>query len=457
MPGKNYPYLAIQVQRFCNSYSQRQLRYAFQDLKLSEAEDLELSGAAEVMLDHEDRAGRRVAPSEHSRMPSEVSLRTGAGFEGGSFHLGFQTLFSIVAVHLRHAIRRWATFSRRKHFEERQSQVVHALRNVQAEMDNKMKQQPASSNALSPASEVSPSAAYSPNFAESVTSTPHFRRLDVGHMNVVTQGHATHFTKKTQDSPGLHSDDLVKSLCEDQARVDEVIKLAAILWDNLSLANMQPNILPQVLMKASLLARTAERCQRHVMREAMHLLWKSSTLQRSVEELLAKGELMKCNNSRSSEAVPQHVSHSHVPQVQQHIDFHVTDDVSQEDLAEPSDPVREELAREVQEDFETSKPKVHEEGEELQSTVGASAGWDALATAVTSHAPPPAHAMEDAHPKESKANAEADFVVTQPIATAPDRSTGPHVAYAAESELNSDESDAEESDIDDDALLAGLG
>ena len=65
--------------------------------------------------------------------------------------------------------------------------------------------------------------------------------------------------------------------------------------------------------------------------------------------------------------------------------------------------------------------------------------------------------MEDAHPKESKANAEADFVVTQPIATAPDRSTGPHVAYAAESELNSDESDAEESDIDDDALLAGLG
>ena len=32
--------------------------------------------------------------------------------------------------------------------------------------------------------------------------------------------------------------------------------------------------LPLVLLKASLLARMAERCQRHVMKEALHLLWK---------------------------------------------------------------------------------------------------------------------------------------------------------------------------------------
>lgn len=32
--------------------------------------------------------------------------------------------------------------------------------------------------------------------------------------------------------------------------------------------------LPTVLLKASLLARMAERCQRHVLKEALHLLWK---------------------------------------------------------------------------------------------------------------------------------------------------------------------------------------
>lgn len=42
--------------------------------------------------------------------------------------LGFQTLSSILALQLRHALRRWENFARRKQFEERQSKVVHALR-----------------------------------------------------------------------------------------------------------------------------------------------------------------------------------------------------------------------------------------------------------------------------------------------------------------------------------------
>eukprot|EP00931_Biecheleriopsis_adriatica_P057694 TRINITY_DN34246_c0_g1_i1.p1 TRINITY_DN34246_c0_g1~~TRINITY_DN34246_c0_g1_i1.p1 ORF type:complete len:730 (+),score=174.03 TRINITY_DN34246_c0_g1_i1:51-2240(+) len=83
--------------------------------------------------------------------------------------------------------------------------------------------------------------------------------------------------------------DFVKSLCADQARVDEIIKLATLLWDS---GALQAHAKPLPLLKASLLARTAERCQRHALREAFQLLWKRSSLKRSVEELLAKGELV---------------------------------------------------------------------------------------------------------------------------------------------------------------------
>ena len=55
------------------------------------------------------------------------------------------------------------------------------------------------------------------------------------------------------------------------------------------------------LLKASLLARVAERCQKHVVREAVQWLWKFCSLQRFVEELLARGEFVK----RSDEVVTQ--------------------------------------------------------------------------------------------------------------------------------------------------------
>lgn len=55
-----------------------------------------------------------------------------------------------------------------------------------------------------------------------------------------------------------------------------------MLWDHCSLSQRG---LPTALMRASLLLRTAERCQRHALREAVHVLWKRCALKRSMEEM----------------------------------------------------------------------------------------------------------------------------------------------------------------------------
>lgn len=159
---KNYSYLAIQLQKLHSSAKLRQLRYAFQELCQKECHQ-ELASESEP----------EVAPAPAPRVPRHSRSE--------SWQLGLETLASVVALQLRHGLRRWETYARRRHFEARQAQVVHALRHVQAEMDGREVSQ----------EEASP-------------ATPHFR-----------------------DSP--QRPDVVKALCEDQARIDEVIKLAGSL------------------------------------------------------------------------------------------------------------------------------------------------------------------------------------------------------------------------------------
>lgn len=76
------------------------------------------------------------APQEVNQTRLVVSTATKAIEE--NFHLGFQTLSSMLALQLRYALRRWENFARRKQFEERQSKVVHALRRSEMEREKWM-------------------------------------------------------------------------------------------------------------------------------------------------------------------------------------------------------------------------------------------------------------------------------------------------------------------------------
>eukprot|EP00930_Biecheleria_cincta_P071606 TRINITY_DN59091_c0_g1_i1.p1 TRINITY_DN59091_c0_g1~~TRINITY_DN59091_c0_g1_i1.p1 ORF type:complete len:788 (-),score=172.90 TRINITY_DN59091_c0_g1_i1:85-2448(-) len=81
-------------------------------------------------------------------------------------------------------------------------------------------------------------------------------------------------------------DDFVRSLYADQKRVDEIIKLATILWDSGALV---AHTRPLPLLRASLAFRTSERCLKHCLRDAFHSLWKRCIAKRLEDELLARG------------------------------------------------------------------------------------------------------------------------------------------------------------------------
>lgn len=87
-------------------------------------------------------------------------------------------------------------------------------------------------------------------------------------------------------SSAKQGDDFVQSLYADQKRVDEIIKLASILWDSGALV---AHARPLPLLKASLAFRTSERCLKHCLRDAFHFLWKRCVAKRLEDELLAKG------------------------------------------------------------------------------------------------------------------------------------------------------------------------
>lgn len=69
----------------------------------------------------------------------------------------------------------------------------------------------------------------------------------------------------------------VWQICNQPLGVNDWVGLGRIRfgWDMVGSAELNRKAaLPTVLLKASLLARMAERCQRHVLKEALHLLWK---------------------------------------------------------------------------------------------------------------------------------------------------------------------------------------
>ena len=518
MVEKNYSYLAIQLSKFCQAYGRRQLEIAFLQLrehvlkvdphqvevehKHTHAAPHELGHTHHHADPHAQAAQSHAEPSRSSTVP----FRRATAMED-NMTLGFQTLSSILALQLRHALRRWENFARRKQFEERQSKVVHALRNVQAELDGKRKPQPHQPHQLqqlhqsyqaprsvlghSPDLEIhsgrSPGHLLSPSSA--ADSTPHFRS-QLGEwrsgslVGYGTYGHGSglHGAKKSHGFPT--DDDFVKSLCEDQARIDEVIKLAAILWDHASLANMQSAALPTVLLKASLLARMAERCQRHVLKEALHLLWKRCTLKRSMEELLANNAHLKVPEvsqkppevvmqgavatalmeAMMEKGAPTQTTH---PKVSEEVNLHETHEAPAASVASAEAPAAS-VASAASEEFdgshgshgshetsekhsqshtaqvERSGSKESSEAEVRHASMASAAGFDALAEAIASPVvtqPPTAqHAATAQHMATSRAT--------------PGR--GPAVT-AIMAGLESEEPSEAESDIDDDALVAILG
>jgi len=287
-----------------------------------------------------------------------------------------------------------------------------------------------------------------------------------------TYGHGSglHGAKKSHGFPT--DDDFVKSLCEDQARIDEVIKLAAILWDHASLANMQSAALPTVLLKASLLARMAERCQRHVLKEALHLLWKRCTLKRSMEELLANNaHLVPEVSQKPPEVVMQGAvatalmevmeegpsTHTTNPKVSEEVNLHETHEAPAASVASAaseefegshgshgSHETSEKHSQGHTVQVERSGSKESSEAEVRHASMASAAGFDALAEAIASPVvtqPPTAqHAATAQHMATARATAGRGPAVTAIMAG-----------------LESEEPSEAESDIDDDALVAILG
>lgn len=87
--------------------------------------------------------------------------------------------------------------------------------------------------------------------------------------------------KSTHSAP-LKGETLMKELQTDQARVEEIIKLAGVLWDS---GVLRVGVRRPPVLKTSLALRLAERCCRTFLREALQLWWRRSSLQKSVEEL----------------------------------------------------------------------------------------------------------------------------------------------------------------------------
>eukprot|EP00435_Cladocopium_sp_Y103_P040267 s3120_g10.t3 len=543
---KNYSYLAIQLQKFCHSYGRRQLEIAFLQLaehalKVSSAqaqlEDVEPRTAAAMASQVEPLEQLEPEPFRAAPAPPQSSRSRRARAVEENFQLGFQTLCSILALQLRYSLRRWENFARRKQFEERQSKVVHALRslgvnsrcsltygvccqhcvpiskcpgNVQAELDGKGRLHPLHPSPLGHSPERSPSAVLSPG-SPLAEATPQFRAHAVHGASEALRSellahHGYGMLGLQEGSPkkshGFQSDDDFVKLCEDQARIDEapwggleaVIKLAAILWDNASLANMQPAALPLVLLKASLLARMAERCQRHVMKEALHLLWKRCTLQRSMEELISQGfvkrEALQPSSRHASvtqgppadhhhlsqapaahsEASPAHEA-AHFPAAhaahQAHeesreaevLQTHEGQEAQAESRAESVDPeaVDPDPARRLSMATSETSADLSE-----RRASAASVGWDALADAVggrpkpdaTVHQPVASAPAAVAAPAAAPAMALASARTSAPASarTSAPVSARPGPTVIAMAGLESEEPSEAESDIDDDAL-----
>jgi len=74
---------------------------------------------------------------------------------------------------------------------------------------------------------------------------------------------------------------MMRQLCSDQARVDEVIRLASVL---LSSGVLVVNQRRPPVVKSTLLIRLAERCYHASLRDTLQLWWRRAALRRSMEE-----------------------------------------------------------------------------------------------------------------------------------------------------------------------------
>ena len=450
---KNYSYLAVQLDKIVSRWTRRMQHHA-----LDVFGDAPEHGFADLADEHEHfsldaeeqpavgRSGLDLL-GPMPRLAPRVVETSRAGWE-----LGMQALASVVGLQLRFALRRWETFVRRRRFDELQSKVVLTLQSVSV---------PTPSPVAEHWSEMSAAAVITACTDElrehhalehdAVASVPGESTSALGSRWHNTSNVEPEHVLGSQMRPNPAQDEeFVKSLSEDQARVDEIIKLAALLWESGSLVHVQP----MALLRASLLVRFAERCQKHVMRETMQSLWKRCSLQRSVEELLAKGELVK----RRDEAVTQ------MPAVSIHAMQGMTSEASQH----PGDLGVEALGK-----LDVPNEHVRAVADKPLLTLDA---HREMSLDVEPHGP---HTRKS-HETSAAPNMDAPVVVTQPLAAKPGhasfssetaamQSSGIHTAVSAVSgdtathppgdqlpEVRS-ETSGEESEINDDDLADLLG
>ena len=185
-----------------------------------------------------------------------------------------QALASVVGLQLRFALRRWETYVRRKRFDELQTKVVLTLQNVSApavaspqglEMSTawpaavvRHRQEPEDSICI---------VFCGCNTPRGLFEIAAGRKIAKLKFVLQTRSMRTDIPIMQATAAVTSDEDFVRSLSDDQSRVDEIIKLAVLLWESGSLVQIQP----MTLLRASLLVRVAERCQkpRHAGRRAV--------------------------------------------------------------------------------------------------------------------------------------------------------------------------------------------
>jgi hypothetical protein len=134
------------------------------------------------------------------------------------------------------------------------------------------------------------------------TNHHHSSAAAMNAMNLPINGVAA--TTTPREASSIASRLLLRELSKDQQRVDEVIRLAEVLWGSglLSVNSRRPP-----LLKSSLLVRLVERCYRTVLKDTMQLWWRRAALQSSMEALhpeKARSKACMDNGHRPDDASP---------------------------------------------------------------------------------------------------------------------------------------------------------
>eukprot|EP00929_Paragymnodinium_shiwhaense_P062303 TRINITY_DN3110_c0_g2_i1.p1 TRINITY_DN3110_c0_g2~~TRINITY_DN3110_c0_g2_i1.p1 ORF type:complete len:859 (-),score=235.10 TRINITY_DN3110_c0_g2_i1:162-2738(-) len=106
-------------------------------------------------------------------------------------------------------------------------------------------------------------------------------------------------------TPRTAGHDMLRQICSDQARIDEVVRLANVLWDS-GVLQVQKRRPP--LLKASLLTRLADRCYYVVMRDSLQLWFRQAALRKTLEELHGRHGAAAVSSSNGGHHHPTAVS-----------------------------------------------------------------------------------------------------------------------------------------------------